>query len=265
MPSGSICTLRRGEQLRHATGYHEMAIVVLGDICGVHPTHVRWELGNDRSPTQVFRGPPYTLWLTRETEFCLAALSDDCEIACGWCRAEASHPACLVSLADVLQELCDGENATGQVSNMIPPGFNCERLIVVEGFPPPGNSRTLPPQKRDDHRAVEHGRLVEAALAAVCLFEFSPPTGYDIQRLYTKDSRCDEGVVSPHDDVVLISAGYDPVVSAPGYTTYYLNFLAGFVQSLATANDPDHSWVKDTWTWKDSRVSMVTTKAEAQA
>ena len=32
---------------------------------------------------------------------------------------------------------------------------------------------------------------------------------------------------------VLVPEGYHPVVSAPGYTTYYLNVLAGSAQSLA--------------------------------
>ena len=31
---------------------------------------------------------------------------------------------------------------------------------------------------------------------------------------------------------VLVPEGYHPVVSAPGYTTYYLNVLAGSAQSL---------------------------------
>ena len=37
--------------------------------------------------------------------------------------------------------------------------------------------------------------------------------------------------------------GYHSVVSAPGYTTYYLWFLAGEHRIQATASDPALGWV----------------------
>ena len=46
---------------------------------------------------------------------------------------------------------------------------------------------------------------------------------------------------------MLVPEGYHPVVSAPGYTTYYLNFLAGSAQSLANSDDPAYAWVKGSW------------------
>ena len=58
-------------------------------------------------------------------------------------------------------------------------------------------------------------------------------------------------------DMVLVPEGYHPVVSAPGYTTYYLNFLAGSAQSLANSDDPQYAWVKDTWTDQDPRLPLV--------
>ena len=48
-------------------------------------------------------------------------------------------------------------------------------------------------------------------------------------------------------DVVLVPEGYHPVVSAPGYTTYYLNVLAGSAQSLANSDDPQYTWVKESY------------------
>jgi 5-deoxy-glucuronate isomerase len=47
------------------------------------------------------------------------------------------------------------------------------------------------------------------------------------------------------------------VVSAHGYTTYYLNFLAGSAQSLANCDDPAYAWVKAHWTGVDPRLPIV--------
>ena len=59
---------------------------------------------------------------------------------------------------------------------------------------------------------------------------------YAIQRVYTSDSRLNEVIVARNNDVVLVPEGYHPVAAAHGYTTYYLNFLAGSAQSLANPN-----------------------------
>jgi len=58
-------------------------------------------------------------------------------------------------------------------------------------------------------------------------------------------------------DIVLVPEGYHPVVSAHGYTTYYLNLLAGSAQSLANSDDPAYAWVKGTWTHLDPRLPIV--------
>ncbi|HQL93678.1 MAG TPA: 5-deoxy-glucuronate isomerase, partial [Candidatus Hydrogenedentes bacterium] len=44
--------------------------------------------------------------------------------------------------------------------------------------------------------------------------------------------------------------------SAPGYTTYYLNVLAGSAQSLMARDDPRYSWVKETYRGGDDRLPL---------
>jgi 5-deoxy-D-glucuronate isomerase len=56
--------------------------------------------------------------------------------------------------------------------------------------------------------------------------------------------------------VVLIPEGYHPVSSPVGYTTYYLNVLAGSAQSLASEDDPRYAWVKGSYRTLDSRVPI---------
>ena len=88
------------------------------------------------------------------------------------------------------------------------------------------------------------------------------PEGYAIQRVYTDDRHLNEVIMAQNDNLVLVPEGYHPVVSAHGYNSYYLNFLAGSAQSLANTDDPDYMWIKDTWVEKDPRLPMVTLQME---
>ena len=66
----------------------------------------------------------------------------------------------------------------------------------------------------------------------------------------------DAAVIARNDDVVLIPEGYHPVSSPVGYTTYYLNVLAGSAQSLAAVDDPAFAWVKGSYQGVDPRVPI---------
>ncbi len=67
-------------------------------------------------------------------------------------------------------------------------------------------------------------------------------------------------VLVRNNDVALVPEGYHPVSSPPGYTTYYLNILAGSDQSLAATDDPAFTWVKETYTSRDPRVPIFPVK-----
>jgi 5-deoxy-glucuronate isomerase len=57
-------------------------------------------------------------------------------------------------------------------------------------------------------------------------------------------------------DVVLVPEGYHPVSSPVGFTTYYLNVLAGSAQSLACSDDPRHAGITDSYRSLDPRVPI---------
>ena len=61
----------------------------------------------------------------------------------------------------------------------------------------------------------------------------SASTPTPIRRCTQAGFPIDAAVIARNDDVVLIPEGYHPVSSPVGYTTYYLNMLAGSAQSLA--------------------------------
>ena len=136
--------------------------------------------------------------------------------------------------------------------------------MVVEVYTPSGNWSSYPPHKHDEHRVDSQGNLLEADLEEIYFYKIDRPEGFAYQRIYTPDGRIDDLVLARDSCAVLSPEGYHPVVSAPGYTTYYLNFLAGSAQSLAATDDPQYTWVKDTWVAQDPRLPVVTMQMESQ-
>lgn len=256
--------LRAGQRWEHRTDDAELALVILGGVCSVS-----WKTGAARGEwasigrrPNVFSGMPYAVYLPRHTHFSLEAHTDDFDVAYSWCATDEDHPPALVTPAQVTIEIRGGANATRQINGIVNPGFDCHRLVAVEVFTPSGNWSSYPPHKHDEHRVAPDGRLLEADLEEIYFYKIDRREGYAIQRVYTKDGRLDETLVARNDDLVLVPEGYHPVVSAHGYTTYYLNFLAGSAQSLANSDDPDYAWIKETWTSKDSRLPLVTMEME---
>lgn len=252
--------LQTGQQWQHQTADAEYALVILGGVCSVRSSRGDW-LNIGRRP-DVFSGMPYTLYLPRHTEFTVAAISEELDIAYGWSLVDADYPPQLVTPAQVTVEIRGGGNATRQINNMIPAGFNCQRLITVEVYTPSGNWSSYPPHKHDVHREDENGNLLEADLDEIYFYKIDKPQGYAYQRVYTADGSLDELVIARNNDLVLVPEGYHPVVSANGYTTYYLNFLAGSAQSLANSDDPDYAWIKETFKEQDPRLPLVSMDME---
>lgn len=250
-----------GERWQGETGPCEYGLVVLGGVIAVRTGRGDFERVGRRP--DVFSGMPYAVYLPRQTAFTVVALSEAVDLAYGWCGAEADYPLQLVTPEQVAVEIRGGGNATRQINSLIPPGFNCHKLVAVEVYTPPGNWSSYPPHKHDVHREDEQGNLLEADLEEVYFYKLDRPEGYAYQRVYTADGRLDELIVAGDNDLVLVPEGYHPVVSAHGYTTYYLNFLAGSAQSLANSDDPAYAWVKETWREKDPRLPVVRMDMEA--
>lgn len=255
----ALC-LHSGEKYEGSVGEHEHVFVILGGRCTVRTSC--GDFPNIGRRPDVFSGLPWAVYLPRRTDYEIEALSDTLEIASCWVPTDQDHPARLVAPADVPIEIRGGGNASRQINGIIPPGFNCHRLVCVEVYTPPGNWSSYPPHKHDVHLEDEDGNLLEADLEEIYFYKLDHPEGYAYQRIYTDDRSLDCLVMAHNNDAVLIPEGYHPVVSAHGYTTYYLNFLAGSAQSLANTDDPAHRWIKDTWGDQDSRLPVVSLDME---
>ncbi|HQX75446.1 MAG TPA: 5-deoxy-glucuronate isomerase [Thermoflexales bacterium] len=253
--------LRKGETFSWDTKDTEVGLVMLSGTLDAQSPAGAWHgVGGRKS---VFEGLPHALYFSRRTKFTLTAQTN-CEFGMAWAASDQDHPARWVTPDQVSIEIRGGGNATRQINNMIAPGFNCHRLVMVEVYTPGGNWSSYPPHKHDIHRTNAEGKVLEANLEETYFYKIDRPEGYAFQRVYTDahspmqqaGSGFDAVVRAGNNDVVLIPAGYHPVCSPPGYTTYYLNSLAGSAQSLANFEDPRYAWVKETYKGRDARVPI---------
>jgi 5-deoxy-glucuronate isomerase len=253
--------LNAGSTWSSATEGFELALVVLSGTLDVNTSRGAWQqLGTRRS---VFEGLPTALYLPRFTDLTVTARTD-CEFALAWASATLDLAPRLISPSEVKTELRGGDQASRHINSLLPPGFPCERLVVVEVFTPGGNWSSYPPHKHDVHKVDANGHILEADLDEIYYYKIDRPEGYAFQRVYTDPESPLQQAGQPIDcvlmpqnnDVALIPEGYHPVASPPGYTTYYLNVLVGSAQSLAATDDPAFTWVKGTYHGLDPRVPL---------
>ena len=259
--SFQVRKLAAGDSWSFATGENELALVNMSGRYTVVSDKGTWSgIGGRKSP---FEGPAHALYLPRRSAFTVTA-EEAGEFAVTWCPTDEDHAPWLVRPEELRVSLRGGDNVTRQINDLLPPGSPVHRLVLVEVYTPGGNWSSYPPHKHDVHAVGADGALLEADLEEVYYYRINPPEGYAFQRVYT-DATCPlhragfpiDAVVTATDGcAVLVPEGYHPVVSAPGYTTYYLNVLAGSAQSLLARDDPRHSWVKETYRGGDDRLPL---------
>ena len=249
-------TFSQGQTWSHNTGDNECAIVLLSGNFSVDSDKGSWTTKNGRK--DVFSGIAHTLYLPRNTQFTLTAQSEVLDIAIGWCETDEDHPAYFKQPEECAIELRGGDNANRQINSLIPPGFDCHRLVCVEVYTPSGNWSSFPAHKHDERKVDADGNLLEARLEEIYFYKIDKPQGYAIQQVYTYDRSLDEIIRVKNNEAVLVPKGYHPVVAGHGYHVYYLNFLTGSDQSLANSDDPDHKWIYGTWKGRDERLPLVT-------
>ena len=92
-----------------------------------------------------------------------------------------------------------------------------DKLLVVEVYTEGGNFSSYPPHKHDQNRLPEE----------------------------SDDRLLDQTMSCSNQDVVIVPKGYHPVGVPDGYTSYYLNIMAGPTKMWRFYDDPDHEWIKN--------------------
>ncbi len=259
--SFQVRRLETGASWHGMTGGCEAAFVNLTGAYSISTQQGKWTGVGGRK--NVFEGAAHALYLPRGAEFVVTA-EEAGEFAFASVPSDEDHPPFLIRPEEVSIGIRGGDNVSRQINDLLPQGSPVHRLVLVEVYTPGGNWSSYPPHKHDVHVEDEDGNVVEADLEEIYFYKLSSPEGYAFQRIYT-DERCplhqagtpiDAVVMARDNDTVLVPEGYHPVTSPPGYTTYYLNVLAGSAQSLAAQDDPRYGWVKETYGPPDPRLPL---------
>jgi len=262
--------LGSGGRWAFETGQNELAFV---NLSGRYTVRSSLKDGSDRSDrsfkewrgiggrANVFQGAAHALYLPRGTEFEVEA-EEGGEFAAAWVPTDQDHEPWLIQPEEGRISVRGGDHVTRQINDLLPPGSPVHRLVLVEVYTPGGNWSSYPPHKHDVH-IERDGKLIEANLEEVYFYKFDRPDGYAFQRVYTeprspmhKTAPIDAVCMPEENCAVLVPEGHHPVASPPGYTTYYLNVLAGSAQSLANQEDVRYAWVKETYQKVDDRLPL---------
>jgi len=253
--------LAQGQLWRFDTGPHELVFVNLSGRYTIQSNRGRWSGVGSRA--HVFSGAAHVLYLPRDTTFEVTA-EEPGEFAVSWTPTDQDHAPFLTEPARVHSHIRGGDNASRQINDLLPPGSPVHKLVVVEVYTPSGNWSSYPPHKHDRHLLDAQGQILEADLEEIYFYKIDRPEGCAFQWVYTDETSPLQKAGAPIDAVVrarnnhavLVPEGYHPVTSMPGYTTYYLNILAGSAQSLANQDDPHFTWVKTSYRSVDPRVPL---------
>ena len=253
--------LATGQSWSFQSGENELAIVNFTGVYTVTSNRGEWRGVGGR--TNVFTGGAHALYLPRHTDFTITAEQGG-DFAVTWVPTDEDHDPWLIKPEDVAISIRGGDNASRQINDLLPPGSPVHRLVLVEVYTPSGNWSSYPGHKHDVHLVDANGKLIEADLEEVYFYKIDRPEGYAYQRVYTDERSplhragfpIDALVRATDNTAIIVPEGYHPVTSAPGYTTYYLNVLAGSAQSLANQDDPKATWVKHIYQGVDPRLPL---------
>jgi 5-deoxy-glucuronate isomerase len=185
------------------------------------------------------------------------------EIAILTAKARADHPSSYTAAADVAVEVRGGGRATRQVTNIATPDSfdGADRICVCEVITPGGNWSSWPPHRHDGigdcpttNEEIYYFRIGKQDS------RHGDPEGTGLFRVYTVDDSVDETVTIRDGDTYLVPHGYHgPTAAAPDYPMYFLNVLAGPGEdrTMSFCDDPNHHWIRGTWTDTDPRLPMT--------
>ncbi|WP_461218073.1 5-deoxy-glucuronate isomerase [Lapidilactobacillus salsurivasis] len=156
-------------------------------------------------------------------------------------KANKVHLTRLISPDDVLIEVRGAYQNKRYVQTILSDqDAISEKLLIVEVYTEGGNFSSYPPHKHDISNPPEESFLEEAYY-----HEINPSQGFVFQRIYSDDRMIDQTMSCTNQDVVIVPRGYHPVGVPDGYTSYYLNIMAGPDKLWRFHDDPEHEWVKN--------------------
>jgi 5-deoxy-glucuronate isomerase len=230
-----------GEKYKINSGDREILAVILGGKADFTISGINFKSVGERP--NVFSGKPYSVYIPAGADFSIRAVSP-VEIALPSAPSDSDIEPYVIPPTKVANGIWGAANFKRYFHQILTlaaqPELPPRRLIVGETFTPSGNWSTYPPHK---HQVDDLPR--QAYHEEMYYFKVNPADGFGICHYYNEDGE-DENFTIRDNSIHMMPKGYHTVVSAPGYTTYYLWFLAGEQRVQATVDDPNLGWVGKT-------------------
>lgn len=206
----------------------------------------------------VFHGTADLMYLPLGAE---VRITGEGRVAVGEAPANVAKPARHIKASEVPVFVRGAGRESRQVHNFgVPETLDADRFIVVEVIVPAGNWSGVPAHKHDTYIPGVESNLEEiyyfetAVTRGVSAPAAVDPVGY--LRGYASDERPFEMLEEVRSgDVGLVPYGWHgPAMAAPGYDLYFFNVMAGPDpdRSWNITDDPNHSWIRETWHHQDS-------------
>ncbi len=229
--------LNAGKNLTIQQAGRELCLVILTGTAKVKVADQLWNSVGGRR-TLFEDKAPGAIYVPAGVSAQVSATSDIELAVCSAPGSGNSGSARKIDAAKMSQEVRGKDSNTRYVRNILPETEPADSLLVVEVITPSGNWSSYPPHKHD-----RNALPLESKLEETYYHRLDPSSGYIHQRVYTDDRSLDETLSAEDGDVVLVPEGYHPVGVPHGYTSYYLNVMAGPIREWHFHNDPAHEWI----------------------
>jgi len=237
----SYLKLGVGEIYEAESGEYELLAVILGGKASFEVNDRQFKKVGGRP--NVFSGKPHSVYIPAGARFTIQA-EGAVEIALAGALSDLNVEPYLIAPQQVANGVWGAANFKRHYHQILTlsaqPELPACRLIAGETFTPSGNWSTYPPHK---HQVDNLPR--EAYHEEMYYFKVNPGDGFGICHYYNEEGE-EENFTVRDNSIHMMPRGYHTVVSAPGYTTYYLWFLAGNQRVQATVDDPALGWVSRT-------------------
>ncbi len=235
-----LLVLADGESLAATTLDREVCAVLMG---GKGTFIVNDQtFANVGGRPNVFSGRPHSVYIPCQSSYTITA-HGRLEVALASAPSDLVTPPYVIGPDKVTTGVWGAANFARNFHQILTlagqPELSAKRLIVGETYMPSGNWSTYPPHKHEQDNLPR-----EAFHEEMYFFKVSPADGFGLLRHYTDE--VDAAYVIRDNTILMAPKGYHTTVSAPGYSTYFLWFLAGHHRIQATVDDPALAWVART-------------------
>lgn len=231
-----ILRLGDGDSFSETSPECETALIILKGSCSVTAGNITFEDIHGRET--IFSGLTNSVYIPPGINYSVTGRGVEIGVCKALCRPYDGE-AELITPDRVKVMQVGSDNWSREVRIMIGPNTAGKNMIVGETVNPPGNWSGTPPHKHEKDSLPE-----ESLHEELYYFRTDKPQGWGIERFYSPERNINDLIYLQDNIVTYMPWGYHQIVAGPGYTLYYLFFLAGKGNTLTGYEDPDHNWIK---------------------